>query len=166
MQQAKADGCVAGIEQRPLTLDDIPVIVIIVLALGMAYFAFDKFVLDPARDAEIIETETARARTEALFESYGGKSIVVLPFLNMSNDAEQDFFADGISEDLTTDLSKVAELFDRTRDLSPDAAELLAPVAVGSRRGCGERVVQIEFDVALRVFDLGQERDRATQVGF
>jgi adenylate cyclase len=38
-------------------------------------------------------------------------SIVVLPFLNMSGDPEQEFFAEGISEDLTTDLSKVPELF-------------------------------------------------------
>ncbi|MBW2292241.1 MAG: adenylate/guanylate cyclase domain-containing protein [Deltaproteobacteria bacterium] len=38
-------------------------------------------------------------------------SIVVLPFVNMSGDAEQEYFADGISEDLTTDLSKVPQLF-------------------------------------------------------
>jgi len=85
-------------------------IVIIVLALGMAYFAFDKFVLDPARDAEIIETETERARSEALFESYGAKSIVVLPFVNMSGDPEQEFFSDGISEELMNLLSKIQEL--------------------------------------------------------
>lgn len=38
-------------------------------------------------------------------------SIVVLPFNNMSGDKEQEYFADGISEDLTTDLSKVPQLF-------------------------------------------------------
>jgi adenylate cyclase len=32
-------------------------------------------------------------------------SIVVLPFENLSGDKEQDYFADGITEDLTTDLS-------------------------------------------------------------
>lgn len=37
-------------------------------------------------------------------------SIAVLPFTNMSSDAEQEFFADGISEDLITDLSKVGGL--------------------------------------------------------
>jgi adenylate cyclase len=35
-------------------------------------------------------------------------SIVVLPFANLSNDPEQQYFADGISEDLTTDLSRLA----------------------------------------------------------
>jgi adenylate cyclase len=34
-------------------------------------------------------------------------SIVVLPFANLSNDPEQEYFADGISDDLTTDLSRI-----------------------------------------------------------
>jgi adenylate cyclase len=37
-------------------------------------------------------------------------SIVVLPFLNLSNDPEQQYFADGITEDLTTDLSRLADM--------------------------------------------------------
>jgi adenylate cyclase len=37
-------------------------------------------------------------------------SVCVLPFLNMSGDAEQEYFSDGISEDITTDLSKVSAL--------------------------------------------------------
>jgi adenylate cyclase len=38
-------------------------------------------------------------------------SIVVLPFANLSNDPEQQYFADGITEDLTTDLSRIADSF-------------------------------------------------------
>jgi TolB-like protein len=38
-------------------------------------------------------------------------SIVVLPFTNLSNDAEQQYFADGITEDLTADLSRLADMF-------------------------------------------------------
>ena len=37
-------------------------------------------------------------------------AICVLPFVNMSGDAEQEYFSDGISEDITTDLSKVSAL--------------------------------------------------------
>jgi TolB-like protein len=37
-------------------------------------------------------------------------SIVVLPFTNLSDDREQQYFADGITEDLTTDLSRIAEM--------------------------------------------------------
>jgi len=40
-------------------------------------------------------------------------SIVVLPFANLSNDPEQQYFADGITDDLTTDLSRI---FRKLRD--------------------------------------------------
>src|SRR5215471_9944899 len=39
------------------------------------------------------------------------QSIVVLPFGNLSNDPDQQYFADGITEDLTTDLSRIADMF-------------------------------------------------------
>ena len=38
-------------------------------------------------------------------------SIVVLPFTNLSNDPEQQYFADGIAEDVTTDLSRLENMF-------------------------------------------------------
>jgi adenylate cyclase len=38
-------------------------------------------------------------------------SIVVLPFANLSNDPEQQYFADGVTDDLTTDLSRIAHMF-------------------------------------------------------
>jgi adenylate cyclase len=38
-------------------------------------------------------------------------SIVVLPFTNLGNDPEQQYFADGITKDLTTDLSRLADMF-------------------------------------------------------
>jgi TolB-like protein/DNA-binding winged helix-turn-helix (wHTH) protein len=38
-------------------------------------------------------------------------SIVVLPFANLSDNREQQYFADGITDDLTTDLSRVANMF-------------------------------------------------------
>ncbi len=45
-------------------------------------------------------------------------SIAVLPFANMSGDAEQEYFSDGITEDILTDLSKVAGLLVIARNSS------------------------------------------------
>jgi adenylate cyclase len=45
-------------------------------------------------------------------------SIAVLPFNNMSGDPDQEYFADGITEDLTTDLSRISGLFVVARNSS------------------------------------------------
>jgi TolB-like protein/class 3 adenylate cyclase/rhodanese-related sulfurtransferase len=45
-------------------------------------------------------------------------SIAVLPFTNMSDDASQEYFADGMTEDLITDLSKISGLFVIARNSS------------------------------------------------
>src|SRR5262245_54986081 len=88
--------------------------ILIVLTVSLVYFAFDKFVLSAQREAALEReraTEVAAAReegrTEAIVESYGDKSIAVLPFDNMSSDPEQEYFSDGISEELLNLLAKV-----------------------------------------------------------
>jgi adenylate cyclase len=43
-------------------------------------------------------------------------SIVVLPFANLGGDPGQQYFADGITEDLTTDLSRLADMLVISRD--------------------------------------------------
>jgi adenylate cyclase len=45
-------------------------------------------------------------------------SIVVLPFVNMSGDADQEFFADGLTEDILTELSRFRDLFIISRNSS------------------------------------------------
>jgi adenylate cyclase len=45
-------------------------------------------------------------------------SIIVLPFVNMSGVAEQEYFADGLTEDILTDLSRFRELFVISRNTS------------------------------------------------
>lgn len=85
-------------------------IIIVLLALALGYFAFDKFIIDPARDQSKVEVARQEGRTEALIESYGDHSIAVLPFVNMSSDPEQEYFSDGISEELLNVLSRIPEL--------------------------------------------------------
>jgi TolB-like protein len=45
-------------------------------------------------------------------------SIAVLPFINLSDDPSQDYFVDGMTEDLITDLSKISGLFVIARNSS------------------------------------------------
>jgi len=85
-------------------------IILVVLALALGYFAFDKFVLDPARDQSKIEVARQEGRTAALNESYGDRSIAVLPFDNRSNREEDQFFTDGIHDDLLTTIAKISSM--------------------------------------------------------
>src|SRR6516164_3226399 len=55
--------------------------------------------------------EASAVSSSALPFSAPRLSIVVLPFANLSNDPEQEYFADGITDDLTTDLSQIAGSF-------------------------------------------------------
>lgn len=101
----------------PATAKKLDRVIMVVLALALGYFAFDKFVLDPqresAKDEQVagrVEEARQAGRTEAMVESYGDKSIAVLPFVNMSSDAEQEYLSDGISEELLNLLAKIPEL--------------------------------------------------------
>jgi TolB-like protein len=80
------------------------------LALALAYFAFDKFVLSGTREASIAEAARQQGRSESLVESYGDQSIAVLPFVNMSDDPGNEYFSDGISEELLNLLAAIPEL--------------------------------------------------------
>jgi TolB-like protein/Tfp pilus assembly protein PilF len=89
------------------------IIGLLVLALG--YFIFDKFVLDPRRDAELVSaTQEAAGQTLAgaapVPDAPDDNSIAVLPFVNMSEDAGNEFFSDGITEELLNLLAKIPEL--------------------------------------------------------
>jgi adenylate cyclase len=85
-------------------------VIIVVLTLALGYFTVDKFVLDPARDVEREQAAVEIARSNAFIESFGEKSIAVLPFMNMSDDSSNEYFSDGISEDLLNLLAKIKEL--------------------------------------------------------
>jgi len=127
-------------------------IIIVLLALALGYFAFDKFVLEPARVADIVQETAEQARTDALVESFGDKSIAVLPFVNLSADPEQEYFSDGISEELLNLLARIPELRVTSRSSSfsfkgkdvaiPEVANQLkvAHVLEGSVRKAGDRV--------------------------
>jgi TolB-like protein len=94
-------------------------------------------------------------------------SIVVLPFTNLSDDREQQFFADGLTEDLTTDLSRLPDMFVISRNTAftyrnkrADTTQIGRELGVrymleGSVRRSGDRVrvnaqlIDTETDVHL-----------------
>ena len=88
--------------------------VTIVLLVAVTFFAIDKFIFDPARDeAEVLaatEEATKRALSGAFLDEFRDRSILVLPFINLSSDADQEFFADGISEEILNILARIEEL--------------------------------------------------------
>ncbi|MFN4141469.1 adenylate/guanylate cyclase domain-containing protein [Aestuariivirga sp.] len=100
------------------------------------------------RDGEDGTPAPGRKRSAAAHQA----SIAVLPFLNMSGDPEQDYFSDGITEDIITDLSKISALFvvsrntafsfkGQTEDIDRIAARLgVQYVLEGSVRKVNDRV--------------------------
>jgi TolB-like protein/class 3 adenylate cyclase/Flp pilus assembly protein TadD len=79
-------------------------------------------------------------------------SIAILPFTNMSNDAEQEFFVDGMTEDLITDLSKVSGLF------------VIARNSVFTYKGKAVKVRQVAEELGVRYVMEGSVRRAGDQV--
>ncbi len=108
--------------------------IIVMLLLAVGYFAVDKFLIEPKQQIEI------------------DRSIAVLPFINMSSDPEQDYFSDGIAEEILNLLAKVPQLRVISRSSSfayrgqdiniPEVGDALniAYVLEGSVRKAGDRI--------------------------
>lgn len=107
-----------------------------------------------AKSAKInsVDGEPIENKTTTLVRQSSLASLAVLPFVNISGDQEQAYFADGLTEDLITDLSKIDGLFVIARNssfsyrnspktVSEIGAELgVAHVLEGSVRRAGNRV--------------------------
>ena len=81
-----------------------------VMALTLGYFAVDKFVLSSGRDAALVESTTKAITAHTEEAGDADNSIAVLPFVNMSSDKEQEYFSDGLTEELLNLLAKVPGL--------------------------------------------------------
>ena len=73
------------------------------MAVALVYFAADKFLGTPAGDADRI------AATSKVSEQ-SDNSIAVLPFVNMSDDPGNEYFSDGLSEELLNALVRLGGL--------------------------------------------------------
>jgi TolB-like protein/Tfp pilus assembly protein PilF len=126
---------------------DRTIIVVLVLALG--YFAFDKFALTPRREAALVSSAVPNESKSVI----NAKSIAVLPFENRSEEKQNEYFADGVQDEILTYLAKIADLkvISRTsvlqyksgvaRNLREIAQQLgVANVVEGSVQRSGNRV--------------------------
>ena len=80
--------------------------VIVLLVAALVYFAYDKFVARPQIPATPVTASVEPS--EAPADEY--QTIAVLPFVNMSDDASNEYFSDGLTEELLNMLAKITEL--------------------------------------------------------
>jgi adenylate cyclase len=102
----------------PQTGKKLNTMIFAVMAMALAYFVYDKFVLSTGRETAAIESAVEEATSQIVTEqadsseatSATDNSIAVLPFVNMSDDASNEYFSDGLSEELLNLLTKIPEL--------------------------------------------------------
>jgi TolB-like protein len=83
--------------------------IILTLLLALGYFSVDKFYLASLREAEKAEIAEEN-QTPGVEVAPKEKSIAVLPFVNMSDDSSNEYFSDGIAEEILNSLARVKEL--------------------------------------------------------
>ena len=83
--------------------------IIVVLAVALAWFAWDKFMVEPAPVAETAAAPDA-AETPAEAEQGPENSVAVLPFVSMSSGPDDEYFADGMTEEILNSLAQLPEL--------------------------------------------------------
>jgi TolB-like protein/Tfp pilus assembly protein PilF/predicted Ser/Thr protein kinase len=168
-------------DQKPRTRPNAVVggaIIAAVAALGLSYWVLDKLLI-PARSvirgvASDIRPEASRAATTVKAFNPPPHSIAVLPFVNISGDKEQEYFSDGLTEELLNSLIRINELQVAARTSSfsfqserPDIATVahklnVASVLEGSVRRSGNTVrITAQLNNALTGFHLwSQTYDR------
>ena len=83
------------------TTRKLSVTIVTVLALALAYFAYDKFLLSPSRESASV------AALDSAIASAFDRSVAVLSFTNISNDPSNDHLSEGLSDELRDYLAQV-----------------------------------------------------------
>jgi adenylate cyclase len=83
-------------------------VIIVVLVIALGYFIWERQArIEPV---EPVAQPSVESSTPEVVESPGKRSIAVLPFVNMSADPENEYFADGLSEELLNQLAQIHDL--------------------------------------------------------
>ena len=135
----------------PKTARKLDRMIILSLALVVTWFLVDEYYLEPQQSEESASTPVS-SPAQLTQNTDPGKSIAVLPFVNMSADADNEYFSDGISEELLNVLVKVNALrvASRTSSFNYKGSELsiteiarelgVGHILEGSVRKAGNRV--------------------------
>jgi len=99
-----------------------------------------------------LSAQDSALRTPAALPLPDKPSIVVLPFDNMSNDPDQDYFSDGITEDITSSLSKIPSLF------------VIARNSAFTYKGKAVKIQDVSREMGVRYVLEGSVRKAADQV--
>ncbi len=93
-------------------------IIIGLMAVALGYFIYESRFQTQPIEAVIEESSGETAQQEISTKEPVKPSIAVLPFVNMSSDSEQEYFSDGISEEILNVLSKIPNLHVTSRSSS------------------------------------------------
>jgi TolB-like protein len=125
---------------------------LIALIIAVAWLGWDKLQRPTVEPIAETVVETAVDATAELVAETNDKSIAVLPFVNMSSDEEQEWFSDGLTEEILNALARTPDLLVAARtssfkfkgsneDIPTIAGELgVAHVHEGSVRSASDRL--------------------------
>jgi TolB-like protein/Flp pilus assembly protein TadD len=120
------------------------VIVLLLIAGGLAIWIYYSGTVSPPTEVASVEKMALPLPDQP--------SIAVLPFDNMSDDPKQEYFSDGITEDLITDLSKISGLF------------VIARNSTFTYKGKPVKVQQVAEDLGVRYVLEGSVRKAGDKV--
>ena len=105
-----------------------------------------KNVKEPVRIYEVMITNNANIPSENKMKNIPQNSIAVLPFINMSSDPEQEFFSDGLTEEIITDLSGLERLL------------VISRSSIMTFKGTNKKIKEIANEVNVRYILEGSVR--------
>ncbi len=147
LMEPEAAGKVIGEKKtKPKTWQRQVTVLVVVLIVIAAAIAIWKFYIHPSSPIEVASKE------KMAFPLPDKPSIAVLPFTNMSGDPKEDYFSDGITEEIITALSKVPYLF------------VIARNSTFTYKGKPVKVKQVSEELGVRYVLEGSVRKEESKV--